>query len=94
MAALLRPELEKFPGFITIERFQSLSNPGKVLSLSFWEDEESISQWRNLETHRAAQVAGRHTIFTDYRLRVAHIARDYGMSQREQAPPDSSSYHL
>ena len=93
MAAQLRPELEKIAGFISIERFQSVSNPAKVLSLSFWKDEESIAAWRNLEMHRHAQHAGRQSIFSDYRLRIAHVVRDYGMNDREQAPADSLHFH-
>jgi heme-degrading monooxygenase HmoA len=93
IAARLRPELNKIAGFISIERFQSMSNPEKVLSLSFWEDEESIKQWRNIELHRAAQKEGRDSIFDDYRLRIAHVQRDYGMTDRVQAPDDSKTIH-
>src|SRR5262245_30922452 len=89
VAARLRPLLENIDGFISIERFQSLTTPGKVLSLSFWRDEEAVRQWRNLPSHREAQRAGRQSIFQDYRLRVAHVLRDYGMNEREQAPEDS-----
>ena len=93
IAAGLKNELIKIEGFISIERFQSLSNPGKVLSLSFWETEESINRWRNTELHRAAQRAGRATIFDDYRLRIAVVQRDYGKTEREQAPADSQEFH-
>jgi heme-degrading monooxygenase HmoA len=88
IAAALRSELEKIDGFISIERFQSLSEPGKILSLSWWRDEASVAQWRRFEQHRAAQRAGRERIFRDYRLRIAHVLRDYGMSDRDQAPAD------
>ena len=93
MAGKLRPELDKIPGFISIERFQSVADPGKILSLSFWEDEESIALWRNLEIHRNAQAKGRTSVFSDYRLRVAQVVRDYGMKDREQAPADSKHIH-
>jgi heme-degrading monooxygenase HmoA len=93
IAAGLRPELERIDGFISIERFQSVSDPNKVLSLSFWKDENSIQQWRNLEVHRQAQAEGRKTIFENYRLRVANVNRDYGMNEREQAPADSKLIH-
>lgn len=89
IAASLRPELEKIDGFLSIERFQSLGDAGKILSLSFWRDEEAVKAWRTLEHHRQAQQAGRGGIFRDYRLRVAHVLRDYGMTEREQAPADS-----
>jgi heme-degrading monooxygenase HmoA len=89
MAARLRPLLEKIDGFISVERFQSLTTPGKILSLSFWRDEEAVRAWRNLEQHRGAQSAGRSAIFADYRLRVAHVLRDYGLNDRAQAPADS-----
>lgn len=92
-AARLGPELENIDGFISIERFESLTQPGKLLSISFWRDEKAIADWRNLEKHRAAQRAGRDGIFADYRLRVASVIRDYGMQQREQAPDDSKSAH-
>lgn len=93
IAASLRPELDHIEGFISIERFQSFSNPDKVLSLSFWKNEESIQQWRNLEMHRHAQKKGRNEVFKDYHLRIATVVRDYGMFDREETPEDSSSYH-
>ena len=90
LAATLRPELEKIEGFISVERFQSLTAPGKYLSLSFWRDEASVARWRTLAKHRQAQAAGRSKHFADYRLRVASVLRDYGMSERrEEAPADS-----
>lgn len=85
-AAALRPHLEEVDGFLSIERFESLSEPGKILSLSFWRDEEAVKQWRNFEAHREAQRAGRETIFADYRLRVAEVMRDYGPEDRKEAP--------
>lgn len=92
-AAEIRPMLEKIDGFISIERFQSLSDSGKLLSLSFWRDEEAIDQWRQLEAHRMAQSVGRGGVFNDYRLRVAGVMRDYGMQQRDEAPTDSLIHH-
>jgi heme-degrading monooxygenase HmoA len=86
IAATLRPELEKIDGFISIERFSSLSNPGKILSLSFWRDEAAIVKWRQHEEHHQAQQKGRGGVFADYRLRVASVVRDYGMFERAQAP--------
>ena len=93
LAEQLRPELEKFDGFISIERFQSITNEGKILSLSIWRDEEAVARWRRFEGHRAAQARGRGGIFADYRLRVASVLRDYGMSERAQAPADSRAIH-
>jgi heme-degrading monooxygenase HmoA len=93
MAAKLRPLLEQVDGFISIERFQSLTDPGKMLSLSFFRDEEAIQQWRNIEAHRAAQEAGRGGVFDEYRLRIAGVIRDYGLRDREQAPTDSRQRH-
>ena len=93
LAASLRPELEKMDGFISIERFESLTNEGKILSLSVWRDEEAVKRWRQFDGHRAAQAKGRGGIFADYRLRVASVIRDYGMSDREQAPADSRAIH-
>ncbi|TAX28888.1 antibiotic biosynthesis monooxygenase family protein [Rhizobium leguminosarum] len=92
-AGELRGELEKIDGFISIERFESLTNRGKLLSLSFFRDEEAVKQWRNLEVHRAAQQAGRGGIFADYRLRIASVVRDYGMFERDEAPADSRRVH-
>ena len=86
IAARLRPELERIDGFISVERFESLTTPGKVLSLSFWRDEASVVRWRRQEEHRAAQRAGRGGIFRTYRLRVAAVVRDYGMDERTEAP--------
>jgi heme-degrading monooxygenase HmoA len=92
-AARLRAELEKIDGFISIERFASLSSADRFVSLSFFRDEEAIRQWRNLPLHRRAQAGGRTRIFRDYRLRVAEVLRDYGMNDRAQAPADSLSVH-
>lgn len=89
LAAQLRPLLDDIDGFISIERFQSLSDPARVLSLSFWCDEAAVAAWRNLEPHRVAQTQGRAHIFRDYRLRIAEVVRDYGMNERVQAPADS-----
>jgi len=93
LAARLRPELERIDGFDSIERFQSLTSPGRYLSLSFWRDEAAIERWRNVELHRGAQRAGRGGLFADYRLRVAHVVRDYGPADRAQAPADSRAHH-
>ncbi len=93
IAGELRPMLDEIEGFISIERFQSLNDPERVLSLSFWRDEEAIVWWRNVEAHRAAQSAGRGGVFRDYRLRVAQVVRDYGMRERQEAPSDSRSSH-
>lgn len=92
-AAELRPQLEKIDGFMSIERFQSLTDPAKILSLSFWRDEEAVKRWRNLPEHREAQSAGHNGIFEDYRLRVANVTRDYGMYDRAEAPADSLKVH-
>ncbi len=92
-AAGLRPLLEQIDGFISVERFQSLTEPEKLLSLSFFRDETAITQWRALAAHRKAQAKGRGEYFADYRLRVAQVLRDYGMNDREQAPADSRAEH-
>lgn len=89
----LRPSLAKVEGFLSIERFESLAHPGKVLSLSFWRDEEAVRQWRNVAEHRGIQEAGRQSIFADYRLRVAQVVRDYGLRDRTEAPEDSRNVH-
>lgn len=91
IAAGLRSELEKIDGFISVERFQSLTTEGKVLSLSFWRDEEAVKRWRNHVGHRLAQDRGRDGVFAGYRLRVAQVLRDYGLTERDQAPADSKA---
>lgn len=93
LAADLRPPLDGIDGFLSIERFESLTEPGKLLSLSFWRDEAAVAQWRTLEAHRSTQAAGRATVFADYRLRVAQVLRDYGLNDRAQAPEDSRIEH-
>ena len=93
LAAELKPLLAQIDGFISVERFQSLSEPGKLLSLSFWRDEEAIQQWRSLELHRAAQLTGRGQVFADYHLRIAQVVRDYSLEDRVQAPDDSRQAH-
>jgi len=93
LAAALKSDLEKIDGFISIERFRSIVNPEKFVSISFWRDEEAIRRWRALEGHRAAQARGRGGVFSDYRLRVASVIRDYGMNERGEAPADSRKVH-
>ncbi|GAL11795.1 antibiotic biosynthesis monooxygenase [Vibrio astriarenae] len=93
IASELKPLLSEIDGFISIERFQSLTNENKVLSLSFWRDEEAIQEWRNLEAHRFAQAKGRSGVFENYRLRVAGVIRDYGMDARAETPKDSIGVH-
>ncbi|MEM7041506.1 MAG: antibiotic biosynthesis monooxygenase family protein [Pseudomonadota bacterium] len=93
VAASLKAELEQMDGFISVERFESLTQPGKLLSLSFWRDEDAIAAWRQRERHRRAQALGRGVHFRDYRLRIAGILRDYGMNERAQAPIDSVELH-
>jgi heme-degrading monooxygenase HmoA len=85
--------LADIDGFVSIERFESLTQPGKILSLSYWRDEDAVREWRNLEAHRRIQSAGRNSIFADYRLRVAQVIRDYGMNDRTEAPVDSRQAH-
>jgi len=92
-AARLRPLLADIDGFISVECFESLTTPGKILSLSFWRDEEAVAKWRQVEQHRSIQAAGRRSIFEDYRLRVAQVLRDYGMNERAEAPADSRAIH-
>jgi heme-degrading monooxygenase HmoA len=93
LAAALGPMLREMDGFVSIERFQSLSDPEKILSLSFWRDEQAVAGWRNTEEHRAAQAKGRAGVFKDYRLRIASVIRDYGLTERDQAPHDSRVVH-
>lgn len=93
MAAELRLLLERIDGFISVERFESLTEKGKMLSLSFFRDEDAVKAWRNVAEHRAAQAKGRAGVFRDYRLRIAGVIRDYGMNERAQAPNDSKTVH-
>ncbi len=93
IAAGLKAELAEMDGFISVERFESLMQPGKYLSLSFWRDEEAVAAWRAVEKHRGAQDMGRRAMFADYRLRVAGVIRDYGMEARDQTPADSRAAH-
>ena len=93
IAAEMRPLAEQIDGFISVERFQSLMHPEKLLSLSFWESEAAVEEWRRLAAHRRAQAKGRAGLFADYRLRVAHVLRDYGLNERDEAPADSKAEH-
>lgn len=93
IAAQLKPMLETIDGFISIERFESLTRPGRILSLSFFRDEAAVQAWRTLEFHRSAQTHGRAVVFADYRLRIAAVIRDYGMFERDEAPADSRQLH-
>ncbi|HUK05959.1 MAG TPA: antibiotic biosynthesis monooxygenase [Burkholderiales bacterium] len=89
----LKPELAKAEGFLSLERFESITAPGKFVSLQFWKDEESVRKWRNVQKHREAQQKGRGGIFASYRLRIAGVIRDYAMDARAQAPADSVAIH-
>ena len=93
IAATLKPLLEEIDGFVSVERFESLAEPGKILSLSFFRNEQAVIAWRNTEKHRLAQQAGRGGIFADYRVRIASVMRDYGLNERAQAPRDSRERH-
>lgn len=93
VAASLKAELETIDGFVSVERFQSLADPDKLLSLSFFRDEAALLAWRSRPAHRAAQARGRRGLFADYRLRIAAVTRDYGLEDRAQAPPDSRAVH-
>ncbi|MEM9358187.1 MAG: antibiotic biosynthesis monooxygenase [Pseudomonadota bacterium] len=93
IAAELRPILEEIDGFVSVERFQSITDSGKLLSISFFDSEDAVQQWRNIAEHRVAQSRGRTGIFKDYRLRVASVMRDYGMNERDEAPADSAAQH-
>lgn len=93
LAAKLRPLLDDVPGFISVERFQSLADPQKLLSLSFWQDEAAVAAWRNTAEHRTAQAVGRAGVFRDYHVRITEISREYGLADRADAPPDSKAAH-
>jgi heme-degrading monooxygenase HmoA len=93
LAATLRADLERMDGFISVERFQSLTDPAKLLSLSFWRDDEAVKAWRNHPRHRSTQAAGRGGIFADYRLRIGAIIRNYRLTDRAEAPADSREAH-
>ncbi len=93
IAASLRADLEAIDGFVSVERYESLTTPGKLLSLSFFRDEAAVAAWRNRPRHRGAQAAGRSGVFRDYRVRIAAVVRDYGLNDRTEAPPDSCAAH-
>ena len=93
IAASLRADLERIDGFVSVERFQSLTDPTKLLSLSFWRNEAAVTAWRTQAHHRASQAKGRGGVFADYRLRIASVMRDYGMTERAEAPADSRAAH-
>jgi heme-degrading monooxygenase HmoA len=93
LAAELKPILETIDGFISIERFESLTEKGKLLSLSFFRDEEAVAAWRNIPQHRRSQAKGRASIFDNYRIRIAGVVRDYGMNERAEVPKDSRAVH-
>ncbi|MGH6908361.1 MAG: antibiotic biosynthesis monooxygenase family protein [Aestuariivirga sp.] len=93
LAEALRAELVAMDGFISIERYRNLNEPEKLLSLSFWRDEAAVAAWRNTPSHRATQKKGRDGVFSNYRLRIATVLRDYGMNERAEAPDDSKKAH-
>jgi len=92
-AASMRRAVETIDGFVSVERFESLTEPGKILSLSIFEDERALDAWRRMPAHRKAQALGRKEYFADYRLRVTQVLRDYGLQDRGQAPQDSREAH-
>ena len=92
IAATLREFLKVRPGLISVERFQSIADQNKMLSLSFWENEEAVHEWRSFLEHRMAQKKGKSGLFAKYRIRVAHVLRDYTESDRTHAPSDSKTY--
>jgi heme-degrading monooxygenase HmoA len=86
IAASLKPDVERIEGFISVERFQSMTNPGKLVSVSYWQDDAAVKRWREHAKHHLAQLSGRGQIFADYRITVAEVERQYGMFERAQAP--------
>ena len=93
LAAKMRPLVEQIDGFISVERFESLTTPGKLLSISVFRDEAALEDWRRMTQHRTMQDLGRRELFEDYRLRVVSVIRDYGMAARDEAPEDSVALH-
>ena len=93
LVSTLKADLEEAGGFISLERFESITTKGKFVSLQFWRDEEAVRKWRNLQRHREVQAKGRAGIFKSYRLRIASVVRDYTMDERSQAPADSVKVH-
>ena len=93
LVGTLKADLDKADGFISLERFESITTKGKFVSLQFWRDEEAVRKWRNLQRHREVQAKGRAGIFKSYRLRIAGVIRDSAMDARAQAPADSVAAH-
>jgi heme-degrading monooxygenase HmoA len=94
LASLMKSEVEASGGCLSVERFESLYEEGKLLSLQFWESEEALTKWRNLSLHRAMQKQGREKLFKDYRLRVANVTRDYSNTSRGEVPDDSKLVNM
>ncbi len=92
LAAMLKPMLEGFEGFVSMERFQSLHNENKVLSMNVWDSEEAMSRWRNTMEHRMSQLQGKTKLFESYKITVVSVVREYTHNDRENAPTDSNEY--
>lgn len=92
LAGKLKPFLNGFEGFVSAERFTSISEDGKLLSMNIWESEEALSRWRNVVEHRMSQAEGRDKLFESYKITVCNVIREYGMNNREFAPSDSNDF--
>ncbi len=92
LAAMLRPMLNGFDGFISAERFQSLANERKILSMNVWESEEAMTKWRSITEHRMSQLEGRNKLFESYKISVTKVMREYTDKDRTEAPADSNEY--
>ncbi len=90
LASMLKPMLSGFDGFISAERFQSLNNEGKLLSMNVWENEEAIEKWRNTLSHRMSQLEGKNKLFESYKITVCNTIREYSNTDRKNAPQDSN----
>ena len=94
LAAMLKPMLTGFEGFIRAERFSSLNEEGKLLSMNVWTDEAAVERWRNMAEHRMSQKEGREKLFESYKITVCNAVREYSDTEREQAPEDSNGYFM
>src|SRR3954454_14561603 len=51
---------------------------GLGVTVSYWRDEDSARAWKQVAEHLVAQQRGREAWYSDYRVRVAVVHREYG----------------
>ncbi len=67
----------KQDGFLGIESARN----DLGITVSYWQDLDSIKKWKENAEHSIAQVQGRKKWYQSYKTRIAKVERDYGFEK-------------